>query len=269
MADIRESFATLEDSGTSEGKALAARVEGDAAAAQNGSIGFAFKDSTGDVILPALDATGNIQTVIDHKDLEGDASAGKEGLVAFTYKDSTGDLVLPTLDAAGNVKVVIDHVDVEGDAAAGKEGLVAFAFKDSTGDLVLPQLTASGAIAVTSASTATRKKSTAGELAAGSSTLANVTGASITLTASKVYYGISAVVCSRRDSLFQLVQVDDATSTVLAEAIVGAGQYTFEMLWPDMEITAGATGTQTLKIMAKNFEAQSSLRATLTVNEII
>jgi hypothetical protein len=226
MADLRESFATLEDSGTQEGKALAARQEGDAAASQNGSIGFSFKDSTGNVILPAL-------------------------------------------DAAGNVPVLVDHQDQEGDAAAGKEGLVAFAFKDSTGDLVLPQLNAAGGLPVSVATISTRKKSQAGELAAGSATLANVTNASITLTASKVYYGITAIVCSRRDSLFQLVQVDDATSTVLAECIVGAGQYSFEMLWPDMEITAGATGTQTLKIMAKNFEALSSLRATLTVNEVI
>jgi hypothetical protein len=226
MADLRESFATLEDSGTQEGKALAARQEGDAAASQNGSIGFSFKDSTGNVILPAL-------------------------------------------DAAGNVPVLVDHQDQEGDAAAGKEGLVAFAFKDSTGDLVLPQLNAAGGLPVSVATISTRKKSQAGELAAGSATLANVTNASITLTASKVYYGITAVVCSRRDSLFQLVQVDDATSTVLAECIVGAGQYSFEMLWPDMQITAGATGTQTLKIMAKNFEALSSLRATLTVNEVI
>lgn len=226
MADLRESFATLEDSGTQEGKALAARQEGDAAASQNGSIGFSFKDSTGNVILPAL-------------------------------------------DAAGNVPVLVDHQDQEGDSAAGKEGLVAFAFKDSAGDLVLPQLNAAGGLPVSVATISTRKKSQAGELAAGSATLANVTNASITLTASKVYYGITAVVCSRRDSLFQLVQVDDATSTVLAECIVGAGQYSFEMLWPDMQITAGATGTQTLKIMAKNFEALSSLRATITVNEVI
>lgn len=269
MADLRESFATLEDSATQEGKALAARQEGDAAASQNGSIGFAFKDSTGNVILPSLDAAGNVPVLVDHQDSEGDAAAGKEGLVAFSHKDSSGNLVLPSLDAAGNTKVLVDHQDSEGDAAAGKEGLVAFAFKDSSGNLVLPQLNGAGGVPVAVAEGYTRKKSTAGELAAGSATLANVTGASITLTASKVYYGISAVVSSRRDSLFQLVQVNDATSTVLAEAIVGAGQYTFEMLWPDMEITAGATGTQTLKIMAKNFEALSSLRATLTVREII
>lgn len=267
MADLRESFATLQDATTEEGKALIARIEGEAAAAQNGSIGFAFKDSSGNVILPALDAAGNVTTAIDFVTGEGDAPV--DGLVALAYKDSSGNLILPQLDASGNIKVVIDHKDLEGDAAAAKEGLVAFAFKDSTGDLVLPTLTASGAISVTAATTATRRKSTAGELAAGSGTIANVTGASITLTVNKVYYGITAVVSSRRDSLFQLVQVNDATSTILAEAIVGAGQYTFEMLWPDMQITAGATGTQTLKIMAKNFEALSSLRATLTVNEVV
>lgn len=226
MADLRESFATLEDSASGEGKALIARIEGQAAAAQNGHIGFSFKDASGNVVLPAL-------------------------------------------NAAGNIGVTIEHDDVAGDAAAGKDGLVAFAFKDSAGNLVLPQLTASGAISVTSAVTSARKKSPAGELAAGSGSLANVTGAAIALTATKIYYGISAIVCSRRDSLFQLVQVDDATSTVLAEAIVGAGQYTFEMMFPDMQITAGATGTQSLKIMAKNFEALSSLRATLTANEVV
>lgn len=226
MADLRESFATLEDSSTQEGKALAARQEGDAAAAQNGSIGFSFKDSSGNVVLPAL-------------------------------------------DAAGNVPVVVDHQDQEGDAAAGKEGLVAFAFKDSAGDLVLPQLDSNGAIQTSLAATTTRKKSQAGELAAGSATLADVTNASITLTASKVYYGVSMIGSCRRDALFQLVQVNDATSTVLAEFIVGAGQYSFEASLPDLEITAGATGTQTLKVVAKNFEALSSLRAVITVKEVI
>jgi hypothetical protein len=269
MADLRESFATLQDATTEEGKALIARIEGEAAAAQNGAIGFAFKDSSGNVVLPALNAAGNLGVSVEHDDLEGDVASGKDGLVAFSHKDSAGNLVLPSLDALGNSKVVIDHKDLAGDAAAGKEGLVGFSFKDSSNNLVLPTLLASGAIAVSAAVSALRKKSTAGELAAGSATLANVTGASISLTVNKVYYGISAIICSRRDSLFQLVQVDDATSTILAEAIVGAGQYTFEMLFPDMQITAGATGTQTLKIMAKNFEALSSLRATLTANEVI
>jgi hypothetical protein len=269
MADPRESFATLEDSGTGAGEALISRTEGEAAAAQAGSIAFSFKDSSGNVILPALNAAGNIGVTIEHDDLEGDASAGKDGLVAFTHKDSSGNLVLPALDSAGNTKVVIDHEDLEGDASAGKDGLVAFAFKDSTGDLVLPTLNASGAIVVTSSGTTIRRKSTAGELAAGSATLANVTGASITLAVSKTFYGITAVVSSRRDSLFQLVQIDDAATTILAECVVGAGQYSFTFDLKDYELASGATGTQTLKIMAKNFETLSSLRATLTVNEVV
>lgn len=226
MADLRESFATLEDSSTQEGKALAARQEGDAAAAQNGSIGFSFKDSSGNVILPALDAVGNVPVLVDHQDQEGDAAAGKEGLVAFAFKDSAGDLVLPQLNGAGGIPVAV------------AEGY-------------------------------TRLKSSAGELAAGSSTLALVTGAAITLTTNKVYYGISVVGSCRRDSLFQLQWVDDATTNVLAEFVVGAGQYSFMLQMPDMQFTAGASGTQTLRIQAKNFEALSSLRATITVREVI
>lgn len=263
MADLRESFPTLEDSTTQEGKALSARQEGDAAASQNGAIGFSFKDSTGNVILPALDAAGNIKVWIDHDYQEGDASAGTSGLVGFSFKDSTGDLILPSLDASGNIKVVIDHKDVEGDAAAGKEGLVAFAFKDSTGDLVLPQLDASGNIKVTFTDN-TCLKSPAGELAAGSATIAAVTGAEITLSASTSYDNIGFVFSSRRDSLFQLVQQDDATDTVIAEFIVGAGQYTIVGELHCLKITTGGTGTQKLKVKAKNFEALSSLRATIT-----
>lgn len=224
MADLRESFPTLQDSSTQEGKSLIARQEGDAAAAQNGSIGFSFKDSSGNVILPAL-------------------------------------------DAAGNIAVIVDHQDQEGDAAAGKEGLVAFAFKDSTGDLVLPQLTAGGQIAV-SFTEGLCYKSPAGELAAGSATLAAVTNAEITLSTSTSYGGIGFILSSRRDSLFQIIWQDDATDTVLAEFIVGPGQYTINGELHCLKITTGASGTQKLKVKAKNFEALSSLRATITCQAV-
>ena len=181
MADLRESFATLEDSSTSEGKALAARTEGQAAAAQNGSIGFSFKDASGNVVLPVL-------------------------------------------DTAGNVKVVID------------EGLCL--------------------------------KSQAGELSAGSASLVAVTNAEITLATSTMYSGIGFIVSSRRDSLFQIIQQNDAVDTVIAEMIVGAGQYSLFGELHCLKITTGATGTQKLKVFAKNFEALSSLRATITAQVI-
>ena len=262
MADPRESFPTLENA-SDEGVVLRARQEGDAAASQNGSIAFSFKDSSGNVILPALDAAGNVKVLIDMQDLEGDASAGKEGLVGFVYKDSAGDLVLPQLDAAGNIKTWIDFDYQQGNAAAGTSGTVAFAFKDSSGNLVLPQLDASGQIKV-SFTDNTCLKSTAG-LVAGSTSLQDVTGASITLTASTSYKEIGFVLSCRRDSLFQIVQVDDATTTVIAEFIVGAGQYTIVGELHCLVITAGATGTQTLKVRGKNFEGVSAdLRATIT-----
>lgn len=88
------------------------------------------------------------------------------------------------------------------------------------------------------------------------------------MTASAVYEDIGFVVSSRRDSLFQIIQQNDVTETILAEIIVGAGQYTVSSQVHCLTITAGATGVQKLKVKAKNFEALSSLRATVTINEI-
>ena len=62
MADLRESFPGLENVSTGAGVAAGSRVEGDASSAINGAIGFAFKDNSGNVILPALNGTGQIVT---------------------------------------------------------------------------------------------------------------------------------------------------------------------------------------------------------------
>jgi len=62
MADvnIREAFPTLENA-DAEGKVLAVAIDGaTAASGLNGSIGFAFKDSSGNVVLPQLTADGKI-----------------------------------------------------------------------------------------------------------------------------------------------------------------------------------------------------------------
>lgn len=60
MADLEEVFKTLVDDATGAGEAPVSRVEGEAAAGKEGSIGFSFKDSSGNVILPALTAAGKI-----------------------------------------------------------------------------------------------------------------------------------------------------------------------------------------------------------------
>lgn len=84
MADIRESFATLEDSVTGAGEALSSRIEGEAAASQNGAIGFAFKDSSGNVVLPQLNSDGSIATKEGAPGAIIDGSAKVAGALAET-----------------------------------------------------------------------------------------------------------------------------------------------------------------------------------------
>ena len=60
MSDVAEVFNTLKDSATGAGEGLISRIEGEVAAGQEGSIGFAFKDASGNVVLPQLDAQGRI-----------------------------------------------------------------------------------------------------------------------------------------------------------------------------------------------------------------
>jgi hypothetical protein len=207
MADIREAFPTLQDNTTLEGKVLDARVEGDAAAAMTGNIGFSFKDSSGNVVLPVQSS-------------EGDSATGVAGFPSLAFKDSSGNLVLPTLTPEG--KIPVDFMG---------------------------------------AGTIQRVR---GELAAGSLTMVQVTGAELTLAAGKVYHDLSMVVSCRRDAHFQLIQVNDATETILLDAILGPGQFSAAVQLAVDEITAGSTGTQKLIIKAMNFEKVSALRASLS-----
>lgn len=178
MADIRESFATLENVATQEGAVLGARTEGQAAAGIQGSIGFAFKDSSGNVVMPQLSPAGEIYV-----------STEKPG----------------------------DNLHARGENA-------------------------------------------------GSATV--VTIATITLTASKSYQGIEAIVSCFRDAIFQIIQINDAVETVLADALVGPGHYSQEIDLERIEFTAGATGTQELVVRANNINALSSMRASLATKEL-
>jgi len=83
MADLRESFPILEDSATGAGEALISRIEGEASAAIAGSIGFSFKDSSGNVILPQLDASGKIPVTFDATGTELNAHGAVAGSASF------------------------------------------------------------------------------------------------------------------------------------------------------------------------------------------
>lgn len=67
MSDIRESFPTLENAGTKAGVALTSSQTGDAQSGKVGAVGFSFQDSSGNLILPALDAQGRFPVSTDQQ----------------------------------------------------------------------------------------------------------------------------------------------------------------------------------------------------------
>ena len=167
---------------------------------------------------------------------------------------------------------------IEGEASAAIAGLIGFSFKDSSGNVVLPQLDDQGRLPVTVDPVAGDCYNAHGELAAGSATIAKVTGAEISLTAGKVYHNINATGSCLRTSLFEIVHIDDEgvtdTETILEEFIVGPGQFSFQTDLKCLELdTTGGTGTIVLSLRAKNFtgtpSALSSLRGTITALETV
>jgi hypothetical protein len=92
MGDIRTCFPTVSDSVTGAGECLASRTEGEAAAAQIGSIGFAFKDSSGNVVLPSLTASGAIPV-----DTEG---------TSFTCLSAYGEATAPVVDTPEDLATI-------------------------------------------------------------------------------------------------------------------------------------------------------------------
>lgn len=179
MANLRESFPTLEDVSTNAGVPLGARVEGDASAAIQGSIGFAFKDINGDVVLPQLNAQGQVPV---------------------------------TMEQVGN------NLYARGqNAGSATEQLLA----------------------------------------------------TITLQNSKTYEDIFMQVSSFRDTEFRLTWNDNGSESELAAALTGPGSLTYGAKLEGVEFTSGATGVQQLKVYGQNQNATSTMKATISVKEII
>lgn len=175
----------------------------------------------------------------------------------------------PILEDATGEGVALSK-SLEGDAASGKIAATVLTFKDSSGNLVHPQLDAAGRIKVTPSAGVPVKAR--GEVPAGSASGTLATVAELVLTAEKTYVEIEALVSCRRDALFVLEQVDDAAVTVLEDVILGPGQYTFKTDLSSEEITAGASGTQKLRLRAYNLLAGaaglSALRGTIAAKRV-
>ena len=92
MVDLREVFPILVDGTTGAGEAPVSRIEGEAAAGQEGLIGFSFKDNSGNVVLPQLTTDGKIP-------VDTEATAGTCKYDYGTNPGSATVVDIATLDA--------------------------------------------------------------------------------------------------------------------------------------------------------------------------
>jgi len=173
----------------------------------------------------------------------------------------------PIIQDPSGVGQVPDQAVDATTAAAALLGLVGFAFKDATGKVVLPQLDGEGKLPVTmdSAGTILRARGTKADQ---DSSLADVTNATITLPTSKTFVQLGMVVSCRRAAYFELVQIDDLTTTILHSVILDAGQYNASISLPVDQIVSGASGTQTLKVRSKTFEKAADVYASLSAKQV-
>lgn len=159
------------------------------------------------------------------------------------------------------------HSIQSGVAPSTRRGSIGFSFRDSAGNVVLPQLDSENRLPV-SFEGAGVEYSAQGEHA-GSLSAVDVTGASLTLTTSKRYTNFTATVSCFRETIFSLVQIDDATTTVIEKWRVGPGQYTFTWNGGKKFFNSGASGTQTLKIQGQNLDKAATMNASLSALELV
>lgn len=172
----------------------------------------------------------------------------------------------PVLEDSGTQAGLPLHKVLQGDALAAKNALAALAFKNAGGTLRYPLVDADDHLIVTTENGDEACLSDRAEDAAGSATLVDLS--SISLIVATEYKNIGYIVSCFRDAIYQLIWDDDGAETILADIEVGSGQYTSSGQLECLSFTSGATGTQTLKFVAKNLNALSALRSTLTVSEV-
>lgn len=154
---------------------------------------------------------------------------------------------------------------IVGDAALGKVGMTVFPFKDSSGNIVMVQLTPDSRVPVSSEPIGIRLRNRG--ISTNMSTSAMVLVATIPLTAGKNYLDPKMVVSCRRGCQFQMVFNNNGVKTILHEAMVDSGQYTFELDGYGDEFNASGSVSQSLDVQAQNFSVVSDAHATVWVTE--
>lgn len=153
------------------------------------------------------------------------------------------------------------------DAAASGNLAPVTAWRDSSGAYTLPQLTATGAVPVDTGGAS-------GTPADGHATVAGVkdtdtTVVAITLTASADYICQEVLGAATKTTLWKLIHHDNGSDNVLAKFITGAGQPSFGDKLANIKFTAGAAGTQELRLIGRLTQGENTdLHGTLATLEL-
>lgn len=142
----------------------------------------------------------------------------------------------------------------EGDAPG--QGLVGFSFKDSSGNVILPQLNSDGTIPVKSDAPGTPIRDSGS--ATPGALLTDTDVVTITLTANETYQLKKAGGSSFKSVVWRIEHNNNGTPDELARFVTGAGQYGQISECDCIEFTAGATGTQELKIIGQQVSGKLS-----------
>lgn len=171
----------------------------------------------------------------------------------------------PTTENGSGVGVPLTSV-LEGDAAAAKNASPSLVAKDNSNNLIYLRTNAAGSLSVDINDGSTAK--TARGTVAGNAAITTV--CSIALVAGKTYHTLSWVTSCFRDAIYELVAIDDPAGTptevILADVLVGAGDFTDSGTLENATFVAGATAP-VLRLRAKNLNNTSDFRGTISIRE--
>jgi len=228
MANEREVFTILENDSTGAGVKLPARQAGDTYG-------------------------GNSVPVISHKSVGGAFISLDSRQVGAASAGLDAQPGLVASDLAGNLQYIA--LRDEGAAASGVDSVPSLVAKDASGNLAYIKLNADGEVIVSSGSDGTPKSAQATVVAVVNTA---TTVVNLALVASKVYERIEFMASNTFTTFWELMQVDDATITRKASFITGPGAFTVSQLLENLVVTAGATGTQQLRLRGTQLQGAAS-----------
>lgn len=166
--------------------------------------------------------------------------------------------------ATGEGEAAISRI--EGEISAAIAGMIGFAFKDHLGNVVLPQLTTDGKLPVSSDAAGVHSENQ-GTVEAVVNVRTLVTTAALIPTKK---YGLKFLSCaSTQTVVWEVQQTNDASDNVRHVLITGAGDFTEQVNAGCLEFTAGASGTQEVRIYGTQIKGSASnMHGTLCLLQI-